>query len=103
MTFLADMQSDLDAIYEADEFAEDITLGGVAGIRAIVNDPQETSEQTPRIDTVGLSISVRVSEVVSVARSTVAIVRGVSYLVQGHPQSDRLEWQLELRQQMVSL
>lgn len=103
MTLLADMQSDLDAIYTTDEFAEEITLNGVAGVLAIVSDLEEASEQSIQIETVGLFISVRVSEVPTVNRNAVAIVRGVSYRVQGQPLNDRLEWQLELRKDLVAV
>lgn len=102
MTLLADMQSDLDAIYTTDEFAEQITLNGVEGVLALVADLEEASEQPIQIETVGLSVSVRVNEVPSVSRGHVAVVRGVSYRVQGQPQNDRLEWQLELRKDLVA-
>lgn len=102
MTMFAQMQTDLDALYSLEEFAELITLAGVE-VTAFVDTPAETSEQSLAIRNVSLSVSVRVSEVPSVVRGAVAVVRGITYRVLGDPQSDRLEWQLNLAQEMVSL
>lgn len=102
MTFLEQQREDLDAIYSTDEFAEMITLRGV-DVTALVGVPEETSEQYPNIQNVALTVSVRVSEVVAVRRGDAAVVRGTTYRVLGDPQSDRLEWYLDLEQEMVTL
>jgi hypothetical protein len=96
MSLLTDMQSDLDAIYTTDEFAEEITFNGVSGVLAMVGDLDDDSEQSPSIETTSLTINLRVSEVASVTRGQVAVIRGVSYLVIGQPLNDRLEWSVEL-------
>jgi hypothetical protein len=95
MTLLTDMQSDLDAIYTIDEFAEAITFNGTE-VLALVGDLDEDSEQSPSIETTSVNISLRVSEVTSVARGQVAVIRGVTYQVIGNPQNDRLEWTVEM-------
>ncbi len=102
MTFMEQQQEDLDAIYTADEFAEVITLNGVA-VLAMVSDPTETTEQFPAVRGVSLTVTVRVSEVMVVKQGDAVVVRGSTYRVLGDPQSDRLEWNLDLAQEMVSL
>jgi len=102
MTLFTDMKSDLDAIYTTDEFAETITLDGVE-VLAIVGEPAETSEQAVAISNVELTASVRVSEAASVSNRSVAVVRGTTYRVLGDPLNDRLEWQLNLAREMVTL
>ena len=102
MTFMEQQQEDLDAIYIADEFAEVITLNGVT-VLAMVSDPTETTEQFPAVRGVSLTVTVRVSEVVAVKQGDAVVVRGSTYRVLGDPQSDRLEWNLDLAQEMVSL
>ena len=102
MTFLEQQQEDLNAIYSTDEFAEMITLGGVE-VTALVGLPEGTSEQYPVIKNVVLTVSVRTSEVLAVKRGDAAVVRGSTYRVLGDPQSDRLEWNLDLVQEMVKL
>jgi len=102
MTFREQQQSDLDAIYTTDEFGEEITLGG-STVTAIVGEPDETTEQSLAVRGVGLTISVRVSEVPTVSRGVAVVVRGSTYRVLGDPQSDTLEWHLDLAQEMVTL
>lgn len=102
MTLLTDMQSDLDAIYNTDEFAELITLDGVE-VTGIVGIPDEISEQSIAVRNVALTLSVRVSEVASVGNRMLAVVGGKTYRVLGDPVSDGLEWNLNLAQEMVSL
>ena len=102
MTFMEQQQEDLDAIYIADEFAEVITLNGVT-VLAMVSEPTETTEQFPAVRGVSLTVTVRVSEVMVVKQGDAVVVRGSTYRVLGDPQSDRLEWNLDLAQDMVSL
>ncbi len=102
MTFLEQQQSDLDAIYTTDEFAEEITLGGVTVI-GLVGELDPTTEQFPSVRGVSLMVSVRVSEAPVVKRGDAVAVRGSTYRVLGDPQNDRLEWNLDLAQEMVSL
>ena len=102
MTFLEQQQSDLDAIYTVEEFAEEIILNGVT-VLAIVGVPGQTSEQFPAIRGVSLMVDVRVSEVLAVKPGAPVIVRGDTYRVLGDPQHDRFEWHLDLAQEMVTL
>lgn len=102
MTFMEQQQEDLDTIYTADEFAEVITLNGVT-VLAMVSDLTGTTEQFPAIRGVSLTVTVRVSEVIAVKQGDAVVVRGSTYRVLGDPQSDRLEWNLNLAQEMVSL
>ena len=102
MTFMEQQQKDLDAIYSTDEFAEEITLAGVTVI-GLVGELNPTAEQFPAVRNVSLMVSVRVSEVTAVKRGDAVVVRGTTYRVLGDPQSDRLEWNLDLNQEMVTL
>ncbi|MCK4620719.1 MAG: hypothetical protein KAT62_00750 [Desulfuromonadales bacterium] len=102
MTLREQMQSDLDAIYTSDEFAELIMLAG-ATVTAIIGIPEETSEQSIAVRNVALTLSVRVSEVPVVNRGAVAVIGGATYRVLGDPLNDGLEWNLDLAQEMVTL
>ena len=102
MTFMEQLQDDLDAIYSTDEFAEEVSLDGVTVI-GLVGEPNETTEQFPSIRGVSLTVNLRVSEVLAIKPGAAVIVRGITYRVLGDPQHDRLEWHLDLAQEMVSL
>ena len=102
MTFLEQQQDDLDAMYCTDEFAEEIILNGVTVI-GLVGGLNPSQEQFPAVRGVSLMVSVRVSEVMAVKRGDAVVVRGTTYRVLGDPQSDRLEWNLDLAQEMVTL
>ncbi len=102
MTFMEQQQADLDAIYSTEEFAEEIILNDVT-VLGLVGELNPSQEQFPAVRGVSLMVSVRVSEVMAVKRGDAVVVRGTTYRVLGDPQSDRLEWNLDLAQEMVTL
>ena len=102
MIFLEQLRTDLDAIYSLDEFAEEIVINGVT-VTGLIGEMNPTEEQFPAVRGTSLIASVRVSEVPSINPGDAVVVRGVNYRILGDPQSDRLEWNLDLAQEMVTL
>jgi hypothetical protein len=102
MSFQDIIRADLDTIYTAGEFAEEITVNGAA-VLAMVGSPSSTEEQSPAVLGVALSVSVRVNELISVSHGDAVVVNGVNYIVTGDPLSDGLEWSIDLARNMVSL
>ena len=102
MTFNDMLQSDLDAIYTANEFDQEITINGIP-VRAMVSAPSPTTEQYPAIANVALFATVRVSEVAAVEHGDTAVANGVTYVVVGEPINNGLEWVFELDRHMVSV
>jgi hypothetical protein len=102
VTLPEQIRADLDAAYSLDEFAESVTLNGTP-VTALIGVPDETSEQQPAVSNVGLTVSLRVSEVPTITGGDRLVVRGVTYRVLGYPQHDSYEWSLELEREMVTL
>ena len=102
MTFMEQQQVDLDAIYSTEEFAEAVVVNG-ASVIGMVGFPDPTTEQPLNIRGLSITVSVRVSEVSIVKRGDPVVVRGLTYRVLGDPQNDRLEWFLDLAQELVTL
>ena len=102
MTFMEQQQEDLDAIYTADEFAETVVVNG-ASVIGMVGFLDPTTEQSLNIRGLSITVSVRINEVSIVKRGDPVVVRGLTYRVLGDPQNDRLEWFLDLAQELVTL
>jgi len=102
MTFMEQQQADLDAIYSTEEFAETVVVNG-ASVIGMVGFLDPTTEQPLNIRGLSITVSVRVSEVSIVKRGDPVVVRGLTYRVLGDPQNDRLEWFLDLAQELVTL
>lgn len=100
MSFKEQMQADLDALFTANEFDEEITVNGVI-VRAFVGMPNPMIDNM--VSNIALMVDVRKSEVPTVAIGSSVIVDAVYYRVAADPQSGSLTWSLELEQDLVQL
>jgi hypothetical protein len=101
MTFRDMMQADLDAIFTADEFEQQITYNG-ATVRALVG--AADSFEDNRVNNYGMSITVRKTEVPTPAAGDSVVIDGTSYRVAEDPAPQHdLVWDVPLERNLVTL
>ena len=100
MNFTEQMQADLDAIFTADEFDQEVTVNGVV-VRGLVGSPGPLTDNM--VSNTALTVEVRKSEVSTVAAGDSVIVDDIHYRVAVDPQSGSLTWSLELERDLVQL
>jgi hypothetical protein len=100
MNFQEMLQADLDAIFTADEFEQQITYNG-AVVRAMVDSGDRFDDN--RVSNYSMSITVRKTEVAVPREGDSVVIDGVTYRVAEDPTPADMLWTLPLERNLVTL